>query len=119
MIPDHVLHATPVKIDEVSSGLHGEGHGGRCRLMQEIRRVLNGGFLALDMAQERLDFFHPDGIRFPPELGLLEVPLERFALDFQCLKAALEIVRGRLADLLDFLFQFFKFGFCFQDLFRK
>ena len=87
--------------------------------MQEIRRVLNGRFLALDVVQERLDFFHPDGIRFPAELGFLEVPLERFPLDFQCFQAPLEFIGRRLADLCDFPFQFFEFGFCFQDFFRK
>ena len=83
--------------------------------MQEIRVMLDGVFLALDVSQQGLDFLNPHGIGFTPAHGLFEITFESVFLDSQRIETPLEFVPGRLPDLGDLLLESFKFDFRFED----
>ncbi len=119
MVSDDAPEPGPDRIRDVGTRLYCDSHRRRGRLMQEIRVMFDGELFVLDVAKKSLDFFKSDGVGLPAVSGFLEISGERPAFDFQDFEAALEFLRGRLANLCDLGIKFFKLGFDLQDFFLK
>ena len=113
---EDAFHAAADGAEKAGAGFGGEGDGGRCGLVEEVRFVLEGGLFAFDVMEECIQLFTAVGVVPARFLGFAEVPLEGVFFDFQGIESAAEIRTGGLANVRDFDFERFKFLFSHGNL---
>lgn len=119
VISKDAFDATPIEIHRTGSGLDSERNGGWRGLMEEIRITFDRGFFGFDVMEQGLDFFKPHGVRLTSQPGFLEITFEGLFLDLEQLQPPQQFLSGRLADFMDFLFEFLKLRIRDGDFFRE
>lgn len=115
-VSEDAFDSARAEIVEPDAALDGEGDRRRRPEMQEVRLVLDGGFLHFDVVEESLDLFHAFQVRLFTGLSFGEIALECVLSDFESLDALAQVVRRRFPDFGDLVLEFFEFRLGSSDL---